>query len=100
MKEVETELKQLFKQANEEFVEIDDVLLEHQGNVLVRKNSLMKLGEHTYFGESFEIWTDRSKYEASRLKDGDHRDLFDCASYAGFKENYMIEEFKRKVGIS
>ena len=66
IKEVETELKQLFQQANQKFVELDDILMEHHGNVLIRKSSLMKLGEHTYFGESFEIWTDRSKYEASQ----------------------------------
>lgn len=101
MEEVEAELKQLFQQANQETVELDDILLEHEGNVLVRKSLLMQLGEHTYFGERFEIWTDKSKYEASQLKGANHRELYNyCANYAGFKQEDIIEQFKQKFGMS
>lgn len=101
MEEVEAELKQLFQQANQETLEIDDILLEHEGSVLVRNSLLMRLGEHNYFGERFEIWTDKAKYEASRLKDADHHELYNyCANYAGFKQEDIMEEFKRKFGVS
>ncbi|KFM92931.1 hypothetical protein [Paenibacillus macerans] len=61
--EVRAELRRLFQEGEQDRVELEDILLEHDGKLLVRKTSLMRLGDARFWGECFEIWTDASKYK-------------------------------------
>ncbi|MBA9086537.1 hypothetical protein FHR92_003015 [Fontibacillus solani] len=93
--EARAELWLLFQKKEQERIELDDVLLEFEGNVLVRKTLLLRIGDNQFWGESFEIWTDVSKYE-SRLE-GEEGYIY-CTHYAGSSEEAMIQTFKQRFG--
>lgn len=77
--------------------ETKTVIMEHENNLLVRVDSSVMLGDKEYKTLSFEIWTDREKYEANISdewkKDGQY--LY-CTNYAMTDQEDMIRTFKQR----
>lgn len=48
--EARAELRRLFQESDQDRVELEDILLEHDGKLLVRKSSLMRLGDKRFWG--------------------------------------------------
>lgn len=95
--EARAELRNQFQKTGQKRIELDDILLQLQGNLLVRKISLLHLGDKLFWGESFEIWTDAEKYRA--LIPGEDGYIY-CSQYAGSSEETMIRTFKQRFGIA
>ncbi|MEK5163149.1 hypothetical protein NYE69_12530 [Paenibacillus sp. FSL R5-0527] len=95
--EARAELRRLFQESDQDRVELEDILLEHDGKLLVRKSSLMRLGDKRFWGECFEIWTDDTKYKA-RFQNDETRIC--CTQYVGTNEEKMISMFKQRFGVA
>ncbi|MNW32215.1 hypothetical protein D3C74_91550 [compost metagenome] len=71
--------------------------MEHEGNLLVRVDAVTELGGKEYKLVSYEIWTDRQKYEESIpyewKEDGEY---IYCSNYATTDEEDMVKTFKRR----
>jgi hypothetical protein len=80
----------------DEDLQVDDILIEAEGKLLVRKSTLTYLAGEYYFGFNHEIWLDRAMYEqgiyGEYLEDGD--EVSYCSVYGGSKDEEMIEVFK------
>lgn len=77
--------------------EAKTIIMEHEDNLLVRVDSSVILGDKEYKLLSYEIWTDREKYEKDivdeRKEDGQY--LY-CSNYATTDEEDMIRTFKQR----
>lgn len=97
---VKAELLRLFKEVDQNEVEIDDVLLEYQGNLLIRKSSMMRFGDGIFQGERFEIWTDSEKYRLNiHHETVSGANYIYCSGYAGPTEGEMVLLFKKRFGM-
>lgn len=74
---------------------LDDMIMEKNEKLLVRKGTLTYLAGVYYFGVNYEIWQDRQKYEqgiyGEYLDDGQH--LVYCTAYSGVDDKEMMELF-------
>lgn len=76
------------------------IIMEHEGNLLVRINGVVTLGEKKYKTLSYEIWTDREKFNQNidiEWKDGNQ--YIYCSNYATTDEDDMLKTFKRRFNI-
>jgi hypothetical protein len=80
----------------DEDLQVDDILIEEAGRLLVRRSTLTYLAGDYYFGVNYEIWVDREMYNqgiyGEYLEDGD--EIVYCFSQAGTDDEEMIELFK------
>ncbi|GIP61159.1 hypothetical protein [Paenibacillus woosongensis] len=98
--EVQKELQRLLNETNQNEVEIDDILLEYQGKLLIRKSSMMRIGEGVFEGERFEIWTDSEKYRLNiHHETVSGVNFIYCSGYAGPTEGEMVSLFKKRFGM-
>jgi hypothetical protein len=81
----------------DEDLQVDDVLIEENGELLVRKSILTYLAGDYYFGVNYEIWHDREMYNqgiyGEYLEDGE--EVVYYTALAGSDEKEMIELFKK-----
>jgi hypothetical protein len=98
------ETQALLEQMRLEFVpdedlQVDDILIEAEGKLLVRKSTLTYLAGEYYFGFSHEIWLDPEMYRqgiyGEYLEDGD--EVSYCSAYGGSTDEEMIEVFKETL---
>lgn len=70
------------------------ILIERENNLLVRCEGVVKFDEHSYETVSYEVWSDRGKFEADihqEWKDGEQ--YIYCSNYATTDEEDMIKTF-------
>ncbi|NEZ44365.1 hypothetical protein [Paenibacillus alvei] len=73
------------------------ILMEHEDNLLVLIESAQELGGKSYKMVSYEIWTDRDKYEQNvpfEFVNGEQ--FIYCSNYATNDRDSMIQTFKKK----
>jgi hypothetical protein len=80
----------------DEDLQVDDILIEENERLLVRRSTLTYLAGDYYFGVNYEIWLDRDMYTqgiyGEYLEDGD--EIVYCIAQAGTDDEEMIELFK------
>ena len=80
----------------DEDLQVDDILIEEAGRLLVRRSTFTYLAGDYYFGVHYEIWLDREMYDqgiyGEYLEDGD--EVVYCLAQAGTNDEEMIELFK------
>lgn len=80
----------------DEDLQIDDILIEEDGRLLVRRSTLTYLAGEYYFGVNYEIWVDREMYDqgiyGDYYEDGD--EIIYCYAQTGTDDEEMIELFK------
>jgi hypothetical protein len=80
----------------DEDLQVDDILIEENERLLVRRSTLTYLAGDYYFGVNYEIWLNRDMYTqgiyGEYLEDGD--EIVYCVAQAGTDDEEMIELFK------
>jgi hypothetical protein len=83
----------------DEDLQVDDVLIEDGGVLLVRKSTLTYLAGDYYFGVSYEMWLDREMYNqgiyGEYLEDGD--EVAYCIPLAGTDDQAAIKQFNKAL---
>jgi hypothetical protein len=81
----------------DEDLQVDDVLIEENGELLIRRSMLTYLAGDYYFGVNYEIWHDREMYNqgiyGEYLEDGE--EVVYYTALAGSDDKEMIELFKK-----
>jgi hypothetical protein len=101
------EAQALLEQMRLEFIPdedliVDDILIDTDGYLLVRKSTLTYLAGEYYFGSNHEIWSDREMYEqgiyGEYLEDGE--EVSYCSVYGGSNDEEMLQVFKEATNPS
>jgi hypothetical protein len=83
----------------DEDLQVDDVLIEEDGVLLVRKSTLTYLAGDYYFGVSYEMWLDREMYNqgiyGEYLEDGD--EVAYCIPLVGTDDQAAIKQFNKAL---
>jgi hypothetical protein len=81
----------------DEDLQVDDVLIEENGELLIRRSMLTYLAGNYYFGVNYEIWHDREMYNqgiyGEYLEDGE--EVVYYTALAGSDDKEMIELFQK-----
>jgi hypothetical protein len=82
----------------DEELQVDDVLIEENGELLIRRSMLTYLAGDYYFGVNYEIWHDREMYNqgiyGEYLEDGE--EVVYYTALAGTDDKEMIEMFQKR----
>jgi hypothetical protein len=82
----------------DEDLQVDDVLIEENGELLIRRSMLTYLAGDYYFGVNYEIWHDREMYNqgiyGEYLEDGE--EVVYYTALAGTDDKEMIEMFQKR----
>jgi hypothetical protein len=83
----------------DEDLQVDDVLIQEGGILLVRKSTLTYLAGDYYFGVNYEMWLDREMYNqgiyGEYLEDGD--EVVYCIPLVGTDDQEAVEQFKKTL---
>jgi hypothetical protein len=83
----------------DEDLQVDDVLIEERGVLLVRKSTLTYLAGEYYFGVSYEMWLDREMYNqgiyGEYLEYGD--EVAYCIPLVGADDQAAIQQFNKAL---
>jgi hypothetical protein len=82
----------------DEELQVDDVLIEENGELLIRRSMLTYLAGDYYFGVNYEIWHDREMFNqgiyGEYLEDGE--EVVYYTALAGTDDKEMIEMFQKR----
>jgi hypothetical protein len=83
----------------DEDLQVDDILIEKDGKLLVRRSTLTYLAGDYYFGVNYEMWMDREMYERGIYGEylADDEEVSYCIALAGSDVEEMIEAFKEEL---
>jgi hypothetical protein len=83
----------------DEDLQVDDILIEEDGKLLVRRSTLTYLAGDYYFGVNYEMWMDREMYERGIYGEyiEDDEEVSYCIALAGSDDGEMIEAFKSEL---
>lgn len=83
----------------DEDLQVDDILIEENGQLLIRKSTLTYLAGDYYFTVQYEVWHDREMYErgiyGEYLEDGE--EVRYCTALAGSEDEDIMQLFRDTV---
>ena len=93
-------LEQMRKDAvPDEDLQVDDILIDRDGVLLVRRSALTFLGGEYFFGVNYEMWLDEEMYNqgvyGDYFEDGD--EIVYCIPLVGADDEAAIVEFEKTL---